>query len=181
MTNGKFKALVHYIIHQFVDDPSKLGALRLNKALWFIDVIQYQITGTPVTNEKYVKRKKGPVPKTILSTLEKLKSEKKIRIEEPKHQFDSRKLISEIEPKTNVFTEDELELVKWCIDFVCGKTTNEISELTHDRIWEAAIEGEEIPLYATLVSERGIITEKTKKWADSVVKRIEKKKELEMA
>ena len=48
----------------------------------------------------------------------------------------------------------------------------EISELTHEEIWEAAQEGEEVPLYATLASGKGEITERVKKWAESVVEKL---------
>lgn len=36
----KFKALVHYICWK-VEDPRQLGATKLNKILWFSDVLTY--------------------------------------------------------------------------------------------------------------------------------------------
>ena len=67
----KFAALVHYIVHSC--DPKQLGAIRLNKALWYIDVLAYQTTGDPVTGETYRRRQFGPVPGSIMPVLDTLR------------------------------------------------------------------------------------------------------------
>ena len=56
MATEKFKALVHFIVHECQENPSKLGAIRLNKALWYTDVVSFRASGASVTNESYVKR-----------------------------------------------------------------------------------------------------------------------------
>lgn len=45
MITEKFKALVHFIIYQCTDQQSRLSEINLNKALWYIDVVSYKITG----------------------------------------------------------------------------------------------------------------------------------------
>ncbi len=170
MSTGKFKTLVHYIVHECRDDPGRLGSVRLNKALWFTDMIAYQADGVSVTGETYVKRRNGPVPKTILATLRELEKERKIHVREPEYRFDSRKFISLATPKSDSLSDGDRTLVKLVLDFVCQHKANEISERTHDEIWNAAEEGEIIPLYATLASGMGAITEKTIAWAESVIR-----------
>ncbi len=165
MATEKFKALVHFVVHECQDNPSKLGAIRLNKALWYTDVAAYRATGASVTNEAYVKRKMGPVPSHILATIEELKAENRLHVREPQDQFDSRKYISLASPDAGTLSEDEKNLARAVLSAVLGQTANAISEMTHDIIWDAAEDGEEIPLYATLASYLGAITDEVKDWA----------------
>jgi hypothetical protein len=83
MATEKFKALVHFIIHECSGHPGKLSAIRLNKTLWYADVAAFRNYGASITGETYVKRKMGPVPSHILSTIEELKSEGKLHVREP--------------------------------------------------------------------------------------------------
>ena len=171
--NEKFKALVHLMVHTCKNDTARLGSIRLNKALWFVDLIAYQKRGQPVTCEKYVKRKKGPVPKRILATLRELETDGAIRIQEPKHTYDTRKYTSLTEPNLDPLGEDDRILAVNVLTSVLGHTADEISELTHEEIWKAAAEGEEIPLCATLVSGQGQITNAVRKWANEEVLKLE--------
>jgi hypothetical protein len=173
MATDKFKALVHYIVHECRESPGRLGAVRLNKALWYTDVTAFKMNGASVTGEKYVKRAKGPVPAHILATLRELRDEGKILIQEPEFPYDPRKFISLVSPDTEHLSDDERSLATSTLSTVCGYTANGISELTHDIIWDAASEGEEIPLYATLASELGEVTESVRKWAGTITKEIE--------
>ncbi|KQU87539.1 hypothetical protein ASD12_08485 [Mesorhizobium sp. Root102] len=173
MATAKFKALVHFIVHECREHPGRLGAIRLNKALWYTDVMSYKMNGVSVTGESYVKRKKGPVPAQILATLRELKNEGKILIQEPEFLYDARKFISLANPSVETLSEDDRILAKSILDSVCGVTANAISEMTHDVIWDAAAEGEEIPLYATLASELGEVTEDVKSWAASMTAEVE--------
>lgn len=173
MATDKFKALVHFIVHECRDHPHRLGAVRLNKTLWYTDVMAFKLNGVPVTGETYVKRQKGPVPSHILATLRELKDDGKILIQEPEYQFDTRKYLSLVSPPTDILSDEERVLASTILDAVCGYTANGISELTHDVIWDAAAEGEEIPLKATLVSETGEVTSSVREWAESIIQDIE--------
>jgi hypothetical protein len=57
----RFKMLVHYACAS-VDDPSKLGAVKLNKIVWFSDVFAFQELGDSITGATYIKEKFGPIP-----------------------------------------------------------------------------------------------------------------------
>ena len=173
MSREKFKALVHFMVHECRHNPSRLGAIRLNKALWFADMLAYQANGVSITGETYVKRKKGPVPKTILATLAELEADEKIIVQEPEYAYDSRKYIFRGRLESGILSDAEQAWAKLVLDYVCRHSANEISELTHEEIWDAAAEGEEIPLYATLASGKGAITDEVKIWARAAVEQIE--------
>jgi hypothetical protein len=171
--DSKFKDLVHYVC---AHGGASLGATKLNKILWLLDSGSYIKTGKPITDSKYVRRDKGPVPAQILYALDQLQHEQKIAISQSAcGPYMKRDYLSLVEPDTTRMTRDELSFVQFLIEYVCQQhTAASISDLTHDIVWEAAQDGEEIPLYATLAAVAGEITENHMKWADSVVKKVAK-------
>ena len=172
VSTKKFKELVHFIVHSCQDSPKMLGSIRLNKALWFADVYAYKTTGDSITGESYVRRERGPVPKRILATLKQLEKEDKIQIVEPKDKFDAREYISLTVPKANHLSDSERDIAKSALDSVWGRTTKDVSDKSHDIAWEAAEDGEEIPFYTTLVSEKGEITDEVRNWAAKIISNI---------
>lgn len=169
---NKFKALVHDIIHRCRSHPHRLGAVRLNKVLWFSDVYAYKFLGQPISEEIYVKRERGPVPKRIIQALDELEKEGIIRIEQPTHILDTRKFHSLHRPEPNVLTEEEESMVTSVLDGVLGLTANQVSEVSHGLAWETAEMGEEIPLYATLAETPGEYNDEIMSWARSEVDRL---------
>jgi len=166
MATQKFKALTHFIIHECVDNPSRLGATRLNKALFYADVEAYRRTGKSISDDKYIKRERGPVPKHVLATLHELKSEGAIHIQEPQVLYDTRHYTSLKEPDDSCLNSEEKKIARSALNFVCGMSATAVSDYSHDIIWEAAHEGEEIPLYAILAAHKGQIDQSVMNWAD---------------
>lgn len=169
MASEKFKGLVHYVVHECSGHPDRLGAIRLNKSLWFADVFAYKTQGVPISNERYVKRQMGPVPAHILEAIRELQADGKIVVREPAHQYDTRKYISVAQPDDAILSDDERSIATSAMEAVCGFSANAISELTHDMIWDAAEMGEDIPLHATLASAAGEITGEVLSWANGFI------------
>lgn len=168
LNKKKFEALVHYIIKE-CSDPRRLGAIRLNKVLWFADVIMYQIEGASIAGETYVKRQHGPVPRHILRTLESLEAAEAIMIVEPQYKFDTRQFISRTSPRSDLLSQQERDVVKVVLDDLLGRSAGAVSEISHDQVWATAMEGETIPLCATLVAEPLGIRSDVREWAEQVV------------
>lgn len=182
MVNARFKAMVHYIIDK-CDDPKRLGAIRLNKILFFMDMVAFKKLGRTITDERYVKRQLGPVPKTILATQRALEAEGLISVREREYaNYRMREFFSNSDPNTNLFSEAEISIADDFIDIICNNfSANEISEHTHDMIWDAAAMGEEIPMEATLVSEQGEPTRQVLDWADKMLEEVLEEKRAEQA
>jgi len=166
----KLTALVHYVCYK-CHDPSILGAVKLNKILWYADVINYVNTGKPITGETYIKRQFGPVPKHIRKVVEKLENRNDIVVREVEfHDYPKREFIAMTKPDISVFKPEEISTIDHAIDAVCHRhTATSISMKSHDRIWELAEIGEEIPIHSVLASKLGEITEADMKWARSVL------------
>jgi Protein of unknown function (DUF4065) len=164
----KFTDLVHYICAK-VTDPSLLGAIKLNKVLWFSDTIAFAEIGESITGVQYIKQKFGPVPKPILPVINGLVRDGILRVEEVFYYGHSkRQFVSVREPVTSSFTEKQLQIVDFVIAAITTRhTAASISDLTHDDIWKLAQIGEEIPHKAMFASKLGEITENDIAWAKS--------------
>lgn len=169
MTMQKFRDLVCHIIQECSDDPSQLGAIRLNKILWFSDVVAYQVDGQSITGETYVKRRFGPAPKRMKQVLRYLEKHGEITITEPEFEFDTTRFES-LKSRPDRLSNREKQIISAVRGAVLGKTANEISEMSHDLIWKIAEEGEEIPLCASLAAMPGEVSENDIQWAKDCMK-----------
>lgn len=156
----KFKALVHYVCEK-ADDPAVLGSVKLNKVLWYSDVINYMITGKPITGETYVKRQHGPVPKHVVPAINELVKEGKIARGKADHfGLIKHEYIALVESDKNAFSGAEISLVDDAFQHVClNHTARSVSQETHDVIWKLADMGEEIPYQTVFAAAVGEINE----------------------
>ena len=169
MPTPKFVDLIHYVIWR-ANDPSRLGATKLNKVAWLVDSLTYLYEGQSLTGATYTKRQHGPVPKHILGAIERLVCEGRIAVTELRGAFQPREFAPLKTPDKSVFSERDTSLIDAVIDWVCDQhTATSISKYTHDAIWEAAEIGEEIPLYAILGASEGQVNEADQAWANGII------------
>lgn len=164
----KFLSTIHYVCHK-ATDPSVLGAVKLNKVLWYSDVIRYQVAGTPITGETYVKRQHGPVPLHIPRAVEELVSRGVIARGKVDH-FGHKKneYISLLDPDLSIFSAEEISIIDEAFEHVClNHTAKSISEETHGVIWRLAAMGEAMPYSTVFASEEGEIDENDLAWANA--------------
>lgn len=175
LNRAKFRNLVHYVCFK-CDDASILGATKLNKVLWYSDVISYVAFGHSITNETYIKQQFGPVPKDILRAIDELEDKGALVVRDVAFFGKKKKeYIAMTEPDLSKFEAREISLIDQVIDFVCKENTaTSISRETHDYIWGIAAIGEELPYETAFVSEFGDIDESDINWAKGVVEEIEK-------
>jgi hypothetical protein len=156
-------------------EPSRLGAIRLNKILWYTDALAFRASGASITGETYIKRQHGPVSKHVLTALGELEHDRVIVIRKRDlfaHQLTE--YIAVADPDLTGLSTQEIAMVEGIRGMICDNfTAMEISEASHDQVWQAANIGEEIPMVATLASFPGEITEEVQDWADSAIGRFE--------
>jgi len=162
----RLAALTHYICCKS-HDPSLLGATKLNKILWYSDLLCYMKFGQSITGESYVKQQYGPVPKHILGVTDELEKWGAIVSRNvPFFGRTKREYIALKEPDISEFNANEISIVDEVFDLVCHKhTAQSISEASHGDIWKLAEIGEEIPFYAAFASKLGEITGDDVEWA----------------
>jgi Protein of unknown function (DUF4065) len=164
---NRFKKLVHYVCSQCADDPAKLGATKLNKTLWISDLRSYYETGKPITPARYVKREFGPVPSSIMPVLQELQREGALTVKTVDHFGKSkREFIVRQKQSGDFLADNEKQIVDETIKYVTEKhTAVTISKMSHDHIWQAAEDGEEIPHY-TVFANPDEVTEEELEWAE---------------
>jgi hypothetical protein len=169
----KFKELVHYICEK-AEEPSCLGSIKLNKVLWYSDVINYLVEGRSITGETYVKRQHGPVPRDVLRALKELERDGQIARGKVDHfGFMKNEYISLFPSDKNAFTGSEMALIDAAFEHVCmHHTAMSVSKETHDIIWEMAEMGEEIPYYTVFATSEGEIDESDIAWAQERLKAV---------
>jgi len=170
MNRTKLKTLVHYVCSRCQDDPARLGAVKLNKVIWFVEVNHYvKSNGHALTGARFIKEKRGPIVAAMLPILEELVEDGALEIRTRK-VFDYNRIeyITKTKPDVSDFSKDDLSLVDRMIEGVCSHTATSISDYTHDEGWKLAKMGETIPLFAIMVTPRAV-TDQDRAWADSVI------------
>lgn len=161
----KFMEMVHYICSKA--DHEDLGSIKLNKILWLSDFVHYMLYGQPITGEVYIKRQYGPVPHHIMPVLEELQKHQRIVVRPiAKFGYESYEYITLGQTDLSLFSAQEISLIDEHIGFICKEhTARSISEFSHNRIWELAEIGEEIPYEAAFAIKPGEVTEEDIQWA----------------
>jgi len=138
--------IVHYVIARV--DPSRLGATKLNKVLWFADIEHYRRYGCSLTGlQEYVRLPAGPVPRPIDHVLLRLKATGKVAERPVKvYQRVRREFVHLREPDVSSFEAREVDLLNEVMDAVCQHSANFVSEATHDALWEELENGESMPV-----------------------------------
>jgi hypothetical protein len=141
--------------------------VKLNKVLWYSDVIQYMVTGKAITGVRYVKRQHGPVPRGVDKAIDQLVAEGKIARGKANHfGYLKHEYIAITESDKSLFTAEEISRVDNAFEHVClHHTAMSISEQTHGVIWSIAEMGEEIPYQTVFAGAVGEINEDDIAWA----------------
>ena len=134
-------------------NPDRLGAVKLHKVLYFLDMMHYAQTGSPVTGAPYRKRPFGPTCVPLLPVLREMAAEGLIEIRQV--EFYGR-LKTEYhafrDEEAGLLNESELAVLDEVIEFVCEKNTaKSISDFSHQLPWEMVEFGAEIPYDTALL------------------------------
>ena len=170
MEQDRFKSLVHYVC-DICRDQESFGTTKLNKILWFADTFAYRLYGKTISGQtSYIKRQYGPVPKRILPVLRELEDGGFLLIQEDLHFGRlKRSFVCLKDAEDSIFSTEEKDIVNDVAQIICEKhTAASISDLSHDMIWSAAQDGEEIPVYAVLAAQKGTVTKDIVDWANGV-------------
>jgi hypothetical protein len=141
--------VAHYVIAHC--PPEKLGATKLNKVLWYSDVLFYRASGRSITGgEAYEKRQFGPVPKNINGVLRALRAEGKIQERSSPTPAGSRREFLWVQhPDLDGFEPEEIDTLRDVMAWICdGESAVSISEKTHDALWDETEIGLDISVRA---------------------------------
>lgn len=172
-STDKLRELILYVADKCEDDPT-FGAVKLNKILFCADFISFAEYGEPVTGVKYRKFQQGPVP-TILKRV-RLEMEESGEVVVRKKSYHGRmqhRIIPLRQPDFSQLGARDIALVDDMIRMFWNRSAQEVSELSHDRAWKNASEGEAIPYEAAFVSDEPL-TERDAAIAEEMIAEYER-------
>lgn len=140
----KMRAVVLRACHSC--QPHELGAVKLNKVLYYFDMLFYASYRTSVTGATYRKRPNGPTSDQLLFLLRDMQRNGDIEIREVNyHGYLKKEYIARVDAPAGILNDNETELLDDVIEFVCRQNTaRSISEFSHSLPWEMAEMGGEI-------------------------------------
>ncbi|MBA4007497.1 MAG: hypothetical protein C0471_10115 [Erythrobacter sp.] len=134
-------------------DPEDLGAVKLNKILYFLDMISYANHRLPVTGATFRKRPNGPTSDQLLFALRDMERAGDIRTDTVEyHGYYKKEYHALVPAPDGILSEQELSLLSDIVDFVCRKNTaKSISEFSHKIPWEMADMGGVIQYHTAML------------------------------
>jgi Protein of unknown function (DUF4065) len=149
----KFKELVLYLSERSEADPN-FGETKLNKLLFYIDLLAYRELGRPVTGAKYQKLRWGPAATALLPIQQEMEALGDLKIRPGlRGAYTQKKPIALRQANLGAFTGAEIALVDQLIAALWNLGAVEVSDLSHDNLgWQLAQDREEIP-YETVFVE----------------------------
>jgi hypothetical protein len=168
----KLEEAVHYICAR---TPNYLGAVKLNKTLFYADMLHYAHTGSSITGATYSKQHLGPVPKQVRPAIRNLEQGGRLKTENIS-VFDKvrREFTTYGETDTSVFSKEEIQRLDEVVQMLDGVTGAELSDLSHTIVWQVAEIGETLPYESFLISYLGDLTEEDLAVAKIAVSQVEK-------
>ncbi|MEN9314246.1 MAG: hypothetical protein RIS35_639 [Pseudomonadota bacterium] len=149
---ARLKDMVHYVVRHTA--PEKLGATKLNKVLWFADVMHYRLHGRSISGSSaYQKNHFGPTPDGINEVIAELKRDSSIAERRSMTPAGARReYVWLADADASAFTADEVDTIQQVIEWATPMTAKEISDLSHDALWEETELGCAISIAAASVS-----------------------------
>ncbi len=169
----KLKAAILYACTRC--EPSQLGAVKLNKVLYFSDMLHYAQAGHPLTGAVYKKRPMGPTCEQLLPTLAEMVTEGAIAIREVDYfGYRKKEYNARVEFDDSLINQEERALLDEVVEFVCRENTAKtISEFSHNKAWEMAEYGQVIPYNSVYSIFPRQVSQEAMEWASNEALRIE--------
>ncbi len=143
----KMRELILFVAQESVDDP-RMGATKLNKALYHIDFAAYRDFGHSITGQPYRRLSQGPVPRYLLKFRDQLIAQGAAHVEQKGVGMPNpmEVIVADRESDVSVFTAEEVALVRRVLAGMKHKSGDVLSRESHELIgWIAAEDGEDIP------------------------------------
>lgn len=142
----RIKQLILFIAEQGQDDPA-LGAIKLNKILYFADMRAYLQLNKSITGATYQHLPEGPAPRQLLPARNELLDEDKLELESTWY-FNRRqqRIKAKSPPNLTLFNEAELRIVREVMEHLREFNGAEATELSHNEWgWKLTRDYETIP------------------------------------
>ena len=149
----KLKSIIHYICSKY-NGNNKLGAVKLNKIIWFFDKFwfkQHYQSATSISH--YCRKQKGPMIPDFYAIIKELETEGKITTTPIAPLSFNHPKYNSIQPlgDDSFLLEEQLALLNEIADIIVNElSASEASDLSHKNCWNSFADGQFIPIEAVL-------------------------------
>jgi len=154
--NDRLREMMLYVSQQCEDDPT-FGATKLNKILFYSDMLSFARDSECLTGVAYVRRAKGPVPKPLVPV--RIRMEQAGEIAQQSQGYfglEQKRTVALREPDLSAFTANQIDTVNYVVKSLWGKSAKDVSEWSHGIAWRIAGDGQEIPYEAIFLSNESL-------------------------
>lgn len=153
----KLKELMLYIADRCQDDAF-FGATKLNKVLFWSDMLYYAAHGETITGAEYQRLQFGPAPRRMLPAIRDLEAEKRGAIRERQTMKGTQKrLVPLADANLQPFSAEQIAHVNQIMHALERQGADQLSNRTHDdATWLFAFDGETINPNAIFISNQPI-------------------------
>lgn len=144
----KLAELILYVVNA-VEDPSKLGAVKLHKVLYFSDLIYFIQTGGSITGASYIRMPQGPWCESGEAKIYGLKGASRlVERKVPYFGYTQRRFFALDDARVDGrFKATEISLIDSVVGAVCfDHSAASISAATHTDLWKYFDDREPLPL-----------------------------------
>lgn len=147
---------MHFVCKKMALQTHKLGAVKLQKIIWYFDVKSYRFTGKTATGARFIKGEFGPYTTAIDGVVRELVAADRLFTDtEDFHGNDKARFVGKGATDLSVFSEKEKRWLDEISTDICeNHTAGSISERSHGAIWRMAEYGEPIPFAAAAIPLR---------------------------
>lgn len=142
----RFKELILYLLAIGEDDPT-LGAVKLNKLLYYADRRAYLELGRSITGARYMHLEEGPAPNALVPARREMieagdvEANTRWYLSHPQERLTAKR-----KPDPTMFTKDELRVVHDVVRDLRDMNAADVTRLSHREWgWRLTSLGEEIP------------------------------------
>ena len=152
--DARLGELVLYVSAKCADD-ARFGATKLNKILWWSDMLAFGEHGEPITGAEYQRLRWGPAPRRLLPVQQALIAHGDAAVSKAKafRGYTQSRLVPLRDPDLSTFTAEQIALVDSVIARVWKATATGVSQLSHGKAWRIAEDGADIPYEAVFLSD----------------------------
>jgi uncharacterized phage-associated protein len=166
--DSKLKELILYLVQRSEGDE-KLGAVKLNKLLFYCDFQAYLELGKPITGQEYLALEQGPAPRRMPALRRELEAEGRLLVvSRLYHGREQHKHIALSSPDLESFSPQEFSVIERILESMRDYSGTQISELSHHFIgWLSVGRNEAIP-YSTALLARNESTPRSRRIAEEL-------------
>lgn len=150
----RLREAVHFVCKKMALHTDKLGAVKLQKIIWYFDVKGYRSYQRTITGAGFIKGEHGPFTRDIAAVIKELVAADRLFTDtEDFHGNQKARFIGKGATDLSLFSEREQRWLDEITTDICeNHTASSISERSHGAIWRMAEFGETIPFEATAIS-----------------------------